>query len=713
MKETLWTVRAPAPLEETGRIVKETGLPPLLANFLWARGLQRDVPAGLEPPLAPARIPTLKLAALRLRTHIREGRRILIHGDYDADGITGSAVLVRGLRELGARVEAFIPDRLTDGYGISAGRVDELAERADVLVTVDCGISNTVEVAALKERGVEVIVTDHHTPGPVLPDCLIVHPRYADDAGPGVPELTGAGVAWHLLWALRSLEGLGAPLEYADLAAIGTVADVADLLGPNRALVQAGLRQLEDSQWPGLRASLSVSRLNVPYTARQLAFVIAPRLNASGRLGEADLGLELLLTASETRARELAVYLDALNTERRRIQDEMYDRLEHTVDPADPALVVHDPEGHPGVMGIVASKLLERFFRPVFIIADGRGSVRSTPGISAVEALRSAEGHLRGYGGHTLAAGFSLAEENIPAFTAAIHAFVRGQPQPVPRITIDHVLGRGDASRELLAGLKDIEPFGEGFEQPVFGLFGQLEQARAVGRDAATLQLRLAGLKGVWWGNGSRAATLQPGSPVQAAVSLEEAEFRGVTSVEFRVSGLQPAGPLPLADGQEDSAGSRLRADVQRGPGTGAGNHLTRLPLEADLLGPPLTFIRLLQEEGPLFLDFDDEALREIGERVRLLPDLHGSRRAWVLLSRGAPLTGPEERQELLRQVLRELDLLDARGLPRRGQKRDPWTSETLFRAELERFRLQTFKAAYRHYSDEAFNRVLARLFSA
>ena len=711
MKEPLWTVRAPAPLEETGRIVKETGLPPLLANFVWARGLRRDVAAELEPPLVQARIPTLKLAALRLKAAIASDRRILIHGDYDADGMTGSAILARGLRELGGRVETFIPNRLTDGYGISAGRVPELAERADVLVTVDCGISNNAEVAALTERGVEVIITDHHTPGPVLPDCLVVHPRYADDAGPGTPELTGAGVAWHLLWALRSLEKLEAPFEYADLAAIGTVADVADLRGANRALVREGLKRLAESVWPGVRASLSVSRLRAPYTARQLAFVIAPRLNASGRLGEADLGLELLMTASETRARELAVYLDARNEQRRQIQDEMYARLEGTVNPADPALVVHDPEGHPGVMGIVASKLLERFYRPVFIIADGKGSVRSTPGISAVAALEAAAPHLRGYGGHTLAAGFSLDEADIPAFTQAIHGFAGGHPEPRPHLVVDHVLAGDDASRALLGELDKLEPFGEGLEAPLFGLFGQLEQARAVGRDARTLQLRVAGMKGVWWGNGQRAEQLRAGRNVHAAVSLTEAEFRGVKAVEFRVSGLRDAAELELADDAAAPEVEPLPATVVRGAPTGPGRRLERLPLPVDPLDPPVEFMQLLQEEQLLFLDFGPEALAEIEERIRLLPDLHDSRRAWVYLSRGTPLPWPAERQELLRRVLRELDLVDARGLPRRGVKRDPWTSDTLYRAELERFRLQTFLNACRHYGDAAFSMVLARLF--
>src|SRR5690625_4367010 len=236
--EPVWTVRAPAPPAEAGRIAAEAGMPPLLAAVLWSRGLREQVHTELRPELRPVRIPTLQLAALRLNRAIEEGKRILIHGDYDADGISGTAVLTLGLRAIGARIDTFIPNRLTDGYGISMQRVAELSGRADLFITVDCGITNLKEIAALQEAGVEAIVSDHHTPGEQLPDCLVVHPRCHDAAAPGKPELTGAGVAWHLLWAVYRLRGLPAPLEYTDLATIGTIAAVAPLMGEERALVQ-------------------------------------------------------------------------------------------------------------------------------------------------------------------------------------------------------------------------------------------------------------------------------------------------------------------------------------------------------------------------------------------------------------------------------------------------------------------------------------------
>src|SRR5690606_4433022 len=198
--------------------------------------------------------PGLVQAAGRLAEAIEKRERILIHGDYDADGITGTALLLLGLRALGGDVQAFLPNRLTDGYGISEARVAEHAARADLLLTVDCGVTNLREIAALQERGVEVIVTDHHTPGEQLLDCLVVHPKLSPLARDGLPELTGSGVAFHLLWALHERLGLEAPLDYADLATIGTIADVAPLLGENRALIKEGLRRLQDSRWPGVAA---------------------------------------------------------------------------------------------------------------------------------------------------------------------------------------------------------------------------------------------------------------------------------------------------------------------------------------------------------------------------------------------------------------------------------------------------------------------------
>ena len=300
LPETRWTVRPAAPPYAVETLVRELSLPPLLASILWARGVSVEA---LKPPLELTRIPELFTAAERLHDALKSKKRIVIHGDYDADGISGTAVLTLGLRALGANVTPFIPNRLHEGYGVHPDKVAEHAERADLFITVDCGISNRAEVHALQALGTEVIVTDHHHPGQVLPDCLTVHPSLSPYAQKGLPELTGAGVAYHLLWALYERLGLGPPTEYSDLATLGTIADVAPLMGENRALVNAGLKQLSVSRWPGLRTMIKRTLMHgKEVTARDVAFVLAPRLNAAGRLGEADLGLELLTTASERRA---------------------------------------------------------------------------------------------------------------------------------------------------------------------------------------------------------------------------------------------------------------------------------------------------------------------------------------------------------------------------------------------------------------------------
>ena len=242
---TRWTVRPAAPPGEVAQLSKDLRVPPLLASILYARGFRDASTSWLQPPLALTPIPELNEAAQRLEHALKNKRRILIHGDYDADGISGTSVLTLGLRALGGNVTPFIPNRLTDGYGIAPQRVEEHAEHADLFVTVDCGISNLQEVADLQAKGVEVIVTDHHHPGQETPGCLVVHPSLSPSAKKGLPELTGAGVAYHLLWALHERLGLEAPTDYSDLAAIGTIADVAPLLGENRALVNEGLEKLK------------------------------------------------------------------------------------------------------------------------------------------------------------------------------------------------------------------------------------------------------------------------------------------------------------------------------------------------------------------------------------------------------------------------------------------------------------------------------------
>ena len=718
-----WVVRPPAPPDAVRRLARDMSVPPLLASVLWGRGLYDEAQGALHPPLELTKIPALKEAAERLEHALKTKKRILIHGDYDADGMSGTAVLTLGLRALGGNVTPFLPNRLTDGYGVSPRRVAEHCENADLFVTVDCGISNRREVEMLQNAGVEVIVTDHHHPGQVLPPCLVVHPTHANEARPGRPELTGAGVAYHLLWALHARLGLEPPAEYSDLASIGTIADVAPLMGENRALIQEGLVRLADSKWPGLRATLARTLASRAPTARDVAFVLAPRLNAAGRLGEAELGLELLTTASERRAKELAAYLDARNGDRRKLQDAMFQDALERADPDAPALVLEHPDWHPGVMGIVASKLLERFHKPVFIIAKGKGSVRSTPGISAVEGLHHAQDHLERFGGHSQAAGFGIREENVSSFRESIFGYVKGFPTPRPLVLADALLTSSDIDADLYGAVGTLEPYGQGHPAPLFALTDTLEHARAVGKEGAHLQLRVAGVKGVSWGRGHEARNLNVGSSVNAAVSIRENEWQGKKNLEFLAEALRPAEPLGfetcldaphIVRGRPQEGVPRYDGGPDGGP-LGEGSTalwLRDVPLNEDA---PLEVTQplhtLVASGATLHFDLRASALERLETLAARYPTVQELRGAFVYLSRGQTLPFEASKLELCKRALEELELLDARGRPLRGQKRDPYTSDTLLAGLVERYKLRTLLKAYRGFDDAAFAHTVVTLF--
>ena len=775
-----WRVRPVAPPEKLATLMRELEIPPLLAGVLWARGFREDALATLEPPLALTQIPDLDAAAARLEHALKTKKRITIHGDYDADGITGTAILTLGLRELGAQVHPFIPHRMREGYGIAPERVDEHIATSDLFVTVDCGISNLPEIARLQAAGVEVIVSDHHHPGQDLPDCLIVHPKMSPLAQAGMPELTGSGVAYHLLWALRLRLGLEAPLEYSDLASIGIIADVAPLMGENRALVRAGLAQLPASRWPGLTALVQQTGLKRTQdeqreiTATDVAFVLAPRLNAAGRMGEADLGLELLMTASERRARELAVYLHARNSERKNVQNNMFAEAITRVNNHEPAIIVADDNWHAGVMGIVASKLLERFFKPVFIIAGDKGSVRSTPGISAVQALQHAATSLKRFGGHSQAAGFTLepdnttnnTTDNIATFRDAINDFVSQHPSPQPVTILDTLISPADMTWEVLSCLQQLEPFGQGHRAPLFGFCGQVDTARAVGQDAAHLQLRISGVKGIAWQRGDQAAQLPPRTGVNVAISLRENEWRGVRSIEFEAQDIRQAELLVLAD--VDELALPLRFDVKRGappadvnavrvtklehlptpanttatttstatPTTSTNTpaiwHLSALPVD-DSVTPTQKLrqglVRLVEqglvEQKPsqaagvtglgvtgLYVDLSAEALQTLEHLAATFPDVAAVRQTYVHIKRGTHKTDGVFGERCL-TILRELDLVDDLGRAKIGVKRNPYTSVTLEKGLLEQYRLRRFIQAYQYLDDAGFARAFQALFLA
>jgi single-stranded-DNA-specific exonuclease len=400
---------------------------------------------------------------------IGESKRITVHGDFDVDGVCATTILVGALRELGGECDWLIPDRIADGYGLSASNIELLAERGtQLLVTVDCGITAVEEVALARKFGIDVIVTDHHQPGEKLPDCPILHP--AIDGYP-FEQLCGTAVAWKLTSALRPGD------SDLDLVALATVADVVPLVGENRSLVRRGLAEARRARRPGIRALLEAAKCDpTALDEGDLAFRLAPRINAAGRLYRADAGVELFLTEDEARAAEIAAELSRANSERRAIEREvdgaaeavrreLRDELREA-----PALVLAGEGWHPGVIGIVASRLAERHHRPVVVISldgrgGGRGSGRSIPGFDLLAGLEVCAEHLDGFGGHRAAAGLELPAENVDAFGAAFaaHAVSVLGPDDLRRTErIDAVVGGAGLGLELAEELERLAPFGMG-----------------------------------------------------------------------------------------------------------------------------------------------------------------------------------------------------------------------------------------------------------
>ncbi len=532
MERVAWRL---LPLPEPQRLLEAMealGVGPEAALAYLARGFREE--RDLHPPLTLLPLGGLWEAADLLLGAIREGKRIRIHGDYDADGLTGTALLLRGLRALGANVHPFIPHRLEEGYGVLMERVPEHLEACDLFLTVDCGIKNQAELRELVENGVEVLVTDHHTPGEALPPGLLLHPALT----PGLGERpTGAGVAFLLLWAVHERLGLPPPLEYADLAAVGTIADLAPLKGWNRALVQEGLRRLGDSATLGLR--LLAEEVGYQGRAEEVAFRIAPRLNAAGRLGEAEKALALLLTEGEEEAKALVAELHRLNARRQALEEAALKRLWPRVDPEAKAIVLLDEEGHPGVLGLVASRILEATLRPVFLVAQGKGSVRSLPPVNAVEALRGAEDLLLRYGGHREAAGFALEERLFPAFRERILAYVARLPDPLREVEVIGPLPPKEQLEEVFQALARLEPYGVGNPYPLFLLSGTPEEVRPL-KEGRHLAFRLQGVRVLAWRKGEMA--LPP--RVEVAGRLLRNHWNGSVAYEVEAMELRPPGAL-------------------------------------------------------------------------------------------------------------------------------------------------------------------------
>lgn len=568
-----WLV--PAPNHQADQLAVLWGVPPLVAHLLLNRGLSEasDYSGFLAPQLrdlhAPSLLPGVPRAATLLAEAVRGGKHVVVYGDYDVDGITGVAILWHVLTRLGAKVSFYVPHRIEEGYGLNVEAVSRLiqAERAEILVSVDCGITAVDSAEAARAAGVPLIITDHHAPHARLPDAeVIVHPTvggaYAN------PHLCGAGVAFKLAWALAQ-EICGADrvrsdlrdllVEMLALAALGTIADVVPLVGENRIIARHGLRVLPKSVLPGVRALIEVAGLTgEKINDYDVGFKLAPRLNAAGRMGHARLAVELLTRADEARGREIAMYLEEHNRARQATERRIARQALETVDrdnlagDARRAIVLAGEGWHPGVVGIVAARVVERYHRPAVLIAlsngEGQGSARSIAPFDLAAALERCGEHLISFGGHAMAAGLRVSPDRVPAFT---EAFVDVANQRLtgadlrPRLRLDAEVSLADLTIATTERVLSLGPFGVGNPRPrlATGWVELADEPRCVGRQSEHLQASFVEggtrIRAIGFGLGGQIEDLKQQRRCRVAFEPIINEFNGRRTVEMQMLDMQ------------------------------------------------------------------------------------------------------------------------------------------------------------------------------
>ena len=570
----VWRIHA-HDAQRIASLERAAGVPAVVAQLLICRGTTDPLAAKvfLDPKLSalrdPEALPGCTAAAERLHAAIVGGRRIVVFGDYDVDGMTGTAILARCLKLLGGNVGTYLPHRIDEGYGVNCEAVQALArDGAGLIVTVDCGIGCGPEAELAQQLGVELIITDHHEPGARLPQAAaIVHPRVPAGAYP-FGGLSGAGVAFKLAWALaQQAEGAKrvSPrmrdflVQAVGLAALGTVADVVPLVDENRILVRHGLLSLRQQPSIGVAAMLKVTGLDQKQQldSEDIAFQLAPRLNAAGRLGQPQLALELLMTDKPDRAAELAQYIHQLNESRQTLERSMQlaatKQIKEQFDAEnDPAFVLADRAWHPGVIGIVAGRLADKHHRPVVLVSfdqmgmrPGIGSARGVPGIDLHAALIQCTDLLLKHGGHAAAAGLKIEEKQLPAFRAAFCEAVAtaraGQPV-VAELAIDAEAPLGAFTTEVVHQIERLAPFGAGNARPLLCASGVTlaEPPKAMGNGGHHLQLRLAQhgvtLRAVAFGAADWSEELSRlDQPIDVAFRPVINHFRGRSNVELHL----------------------------------------------------------------------------------------------------------------------------------------------------------------------------------
>ncbi|WP_462136862.1 single-stranded-DNA-specific exonuclease RecJ [Candidatus Mycalebacterium sp.] len=566
-----WLIKEQFP-ERSAELAREAKISPLVAQLLINRGIETGESAGRFLGGSFAELPSpflmagMEDAVERIEKAISDGEVVAVYGDYDADGITSTSLLCDFLRALDIDTIYFAPHRIKDGYGINSRAVEELGRRgATLIISTDCGITAFGEVENAKGLGIDFIVTDHHLPGEEIPDAVaVVNPKLP---GCGYPEkdIAGVGVAFNLALAVRArlrekgfFDSRTEPnmAHYLDLVAIGTVTDRVPLAGANRIMVKEGIKRMKTAERPGIEALKKVSRINGGFNSGDIAYRMGPRINAAGRIGGPEVAVELLLSESAEHAREIAKKLDEQNKTRQELERkavaEAIEIIEQNPDSAQSAcLVVSSPDWHPGIIGPLASRLVEKYSKPAFAIAIdsdgiGKGSGRTIPAVNLHETLRACSGSLERYGGHAMAAGVTVRSESIDLFRSEIDAHIKntgaGAEAGEKTFRIDARIGIESLTLETVKDFEILEPFGSGNPTPVFLVEGAKIVSHSIIK-SVHLKLFLDSGKGgapieaMWW-NGAD-GTAVPEGEVDILFSPEITVWRNRESLTLRIIDLE------------------------------------------------------------------------------------------------------------------------------------------------------------------------------
>ncbi len=566
-----WLV-APRNQEFEQDIALALGIHPLVAAVLYARGFttEEQISDFLQPSvdklISPDMLPDIGPAVERIVEAVHRREPVLVHGDYDADGISSAALLTRFISTLGADVSYYIPHRINDHYGLSSLAVEQAAQSGiKLIIAVDCGVSAIEPIAAARAAGADVIVVDHHEPGPHLPEgAWVIDPKRADSQYPE-RDLASVGLSFKLASAVCERLGLSQQSlqrAFLDLVALGTIADMVPLVGENRILAAHGLKLLPHTRKVGLRALLEVCQLNSTVTASDVAYRLAPRINAVGRMADATEALELLLTDDEEMAQRRALRLDSINRERQQKQNGIYYEALRQVDEEmdlahHPVIVLSSPDWHLGVVGIVAAKLLEKYHRPAIVLVEegdqARGSARSIEGFDIAAALEDCSDILARYGGHARAAGLTIETANLDEFRERINILAAQSISPEDislQVRIDAEVELYEIDAELAKSLLLLEPCGQANPEPLFlARAVEVLDCQSVGHSNQHLKIFGATdsspVECIGFGMSREAAWIQRGSPIDICFTPEIDEYQGRQKLQLRLEAVRPATPAP------------------------------------------------------------------------------------------------------------------------------------------------------------------------